>query len=329
VTGLDAAERACAVADRSDLGRLIAAGPDLLSLLHRLSTADLKDLRPGEGRETVITSAKGRIVERLFVHHLGDDGVLLVAGPAGGPRVLAHLRRFTFAEDTGLSDVTEATCALALIGPGWAEAARKLGVPRIEPFGASAIDLSGIHAHAVRTNGFDADGLLVIAPRADEERVRSALVEAAAAEGGGAIDAETLEAWRILHGLPAAGHELTEERNPLEAGLRGAVSFTKGCYVGQEVVARLNTYDKVARTLVTLELEPGAPVPARGAAVVLGGTVIGEVTSALRPPGRRAPVALAYVKLRELPAEPAGLAIDDRGSVHGATLIGRYRSASR
>jgi len=321
VNGLDAAEAACAVADRSNLGRIIATGPDLLGLLHRLSTGDVKDLRTGEGKETVITTAKGRIVERLFVHHLGEDGVLLVAGPQGAPRVLAHLRKFTFAENTGLSDVTATTFALALLGPRWAQTARTLGIPELAPCGASACTIAGMRVHAVRTNGFDTKGVLVIGPLEASERVRSVLVEATAAEGGGMIDADALEAWRIVSGLPAAGSELTEDHNPLEAGLRTAVSFTKGCYVGQEVVARLNTYGKVSRSLVRLELEAGAPVPSPGAAILLDGNTIGAVTSAVLGPGRPGPVALAYVKSRELPEATTVLAVEDGGTVRGATLI--------
>jgi len=321
VSGLDAAESACAVADRSDLGRLIGTGPDLLGLLHRLSTGDVKNLRPGEGRETVVTNAKGRIVERLFVHHLGEDGVLLVGGPDGAPRSLAHFAKFTFAENTGLSDVTAATFAFALLGPRWANAARALGIPDLPPYGTSPCTLAGLRVHAARTNGFDADGVLVIGPRDGAGPVRSALVAAAASEGGGEIEAEALESWRILRGLPAPGHELTEEHNPLEAGLREAVSFTKGCYVGQEVVARLNTYGKVARSLVRLDLPPGAPVPATGAIVRKGGREIGAVTSAIRPPGRSAPVALAYLKSREMSADAAPLAVDDAGTLRPVTVV--------
>jgi folate-binding protein YgfZ len=323
VSGLDAAEATCAFADRSSLGRMIATGPDLLGLLHRLSTGDVKDLRPGEGRETVITNAKGRIVERLFVHHLGDDGVLLVAGPEGGPRVLAHLRQFTFAENTGLSDVTATTFAFALLGPRWVEASRTAGIPELEPCDSSACTIAGVRVHAARTNGFDANGVLVIGPREHAEPVRTALVAAAAAEGGGAIEADTLEAWRILRGLPAPGHELTEDHNPLEADLRAAVSFTKGCYVGQEVVARLNTYGKVSRALVRLELESGAPAPAWGAVILRDGNPIGAVTSAILPAGRLRPVALGYVKSREISAETTALAVEVGGTPRSATLIRR------
>jgi folate-binding protein YgfZ len=321
VSGLDAAEGSCAIADRSDLGRLVATGPDLLSLLHRLSTGDVKDLRAGEGRQTVVTDAKGRIVERLFVHHLGGDGVLLVAGPGGAPRVQAHLQRFTFAEKTGLSDVTATTFALALLGPRWAAAASAAGIPELAPYGSSAVTLAGMRVHAARTNGFNDEGVLVLGPRDCAEPIRDALGVAAASEGGGMIEAEALEAWRILRGLPAPGHELTGEHNPLEAGLRDAVSFSKGCYVGQEVVARLNTYGKVSRALVRLRLEPGAPVPAPGAAIRNERGTIGAVTSAILPPGRPAPVALGYVKSRELSPDVDLLTIDDGETPLPATLL--------
>lgn len=321
MSGLGYSQSACAVADRSDLSRLIATGPDILALLHRLSTGDVKDLRAGQGRSTVVTSAKGRIVERLFVHHLGDAGVLLVAGPEAAPRVLAHLAKFTFSENTGISDVTAETFALVLLGPRWLEAARRAEIPELLPYGSATCTLSGLRVHAVRTNGFDAEGLLVIGPRDGAAAVRTVLVGAAEAVGGGAVDAEVVEAWRILNGLPASGHELTDEHNPLEAGLRDAVSFTKGCYVGQEVVARLNTYDKVSRILIRLELAPGAPVPPLGAAVLHNGRPVGAVTSAIRPPGRRSPVALAYVKAREIPAGVTELAIDDGGTARSATIL--------
>jgi glycine cleavage system aminomethyltransferase T len=173
VTGLDAAEGACALADRSDLGRLLGTGPDLLALLHRLSTGDVRDLRPGEGRPTVLTSAKGRIVERLSVHHLGEAGVLLVAGPQAAPRVAAHLRKFTFAEKTGLTDETAATFALALLGPRWVAAAEAAGIPPLSPYGVASCEVAGVRVHAARANGFDAEGVLVIGGSEGRDRVRS------------------------------------------------------------------------------------------------------------------------------------------------------------
>jgi tRNA-modifying protein YgfZ len=321
VSGLAAARTTCVVADRSDLGRLLATGPDLLGLLQRLSTGDVKNLGPGQGCETVVTNAKGRIVERLFVHNLGPEGVLLVAGPHGAPAVQAHLKKFTFAEDTGLSDVTATTFAYALFGPKWAEAADGMGIPELAPYGSAKCTIAGSRVHVVRNNGFNAIGALVIGPRDDASQVRDALVEAAEHVGGGPVDADVLDAWRILSGFPASGRELTEDYNPLEAGLRDAVSFTKGCYVGQEVVARLNTYGKVSRALIVLEFEPGVAAPVPGSAILHAGVAIGSVTSGIGLPGQGTTVALGYVKTRELPDGINELSVDVDGALRRARRI--------
>ena len=114
--------------------------------------------------------------------------------------------------------------------------------------------------------------------------------------GGRPAGSIAAEAWRILRGLPLSGHELTEEFNPLEAGLRDAVSFEKGCYVGQEVVARLNSYDKVSRSLVGLVLPEESAPPGPGAPLFFQEHEVGQVTSSTVPPGWSHPVALAYLK---------------------------------
>ena len=302
---LAAALEGCAVTDRSDLTRLIATGPDFLALLQRLGTGDVQELRPGQGRLTVLTSPKGRIVELLFLHHLGPEGILAVAGPGAADRVLAHIAKYTFAETIGLADVTGTTFAASVCGPRWADAAAAAGFPDLAPYAAAPFTLAGARVHVVRTNAYDDEGVLVVGARADAHAVGAALVAAVRAAGGDAIGPRAREAWRVLRGLPASGSELNDEHNPLEAGLRDAVSFTKGCYVGQEVVARLKTYDKVARTLVLLRLRPGAAVPAGGSAVWCGGREAGRVTSAVLPPGQDAPAALAYAKLRDLPDDAA------------------------
>jgi tRNA-modifying protein YgfZ len=320
---LEAALGACAVADLDRWCRLVGTGADLLGLLHRLSTGDVSGLAPGEGRPTVLTTAKGRIVERLIALHLGSRGVLLLGGPDAAPRVVAHLKRYTFAEDTGLADRTAATFAVALIGPRADGAARAAGLPELPPFGTAAVELAGVTVDVSRTNGFDAAGWLVVGPLPDRPVVGEALLAAARTEGGDAIGAEAFEAWRILSGLPLSGRELTEDRNPLEAGLQDAVSFTKGCYVGQEVVARLNTYDKVARTIVRLSLPSGSPSPAPGDKVFAGDREIGQITSAVVPPGHDAVAALAYVKLKDLPSGGHEVEVEAASGRVAAAIVSR------
>jgi folate-binding protein YgfZ len=288
---LRAARTACALADRSDLARLSADGPDFLDLLHRLSTGDVRDLAAGRGAATVLTTPKGRILDRLFVHRVREDRVLAVGGPGRGAVVAAHLARFTFAERTGLSDATAATAHWALVGPAARDAAMGMGLPAPDPLGAVEADWVGVRATVLGEDGSSAEGLSIVVAREDAPAALSGLLALGLPE----LDAEALEAWRILRGLPGPA-ELDEERNPLEAGLWDAVSFTKGCYVGQEVVARLRTYDKVVRSRVTLAMPPGAPLPPRGAAVHEGERAVGSVTSAAAPPGEPGPVAMAYVR---------------------------------
>lgn len=290
---LDALLNRAALVARHDWGRLRATGKDFLDLVHRLSTGDVKDLPVGAARETVLTTAKGRIVARLVLARPDAGGVLALCGALEASRVEAHLGKYTFSEETGLSDVTASTAEFALLGPEAPALVSRAEARRLEIGGASVV--------AIGHDGFEAEGVTVVAEAADAGAVEHALLERAAGRSAGR---DAAEAWRILRGYPAPVAELNEDHNPLEAGLREAVSFTKGCYVGQEVVARLNTYDKVSRALVRLTLPAGAPVPAPGSAVRAGGKEIGVVTSATHPPGRPGPVALAYVKAREAEGGP-------------------------
>jgi len=280
-----------AVADLSTWSRLLATGPAFLDLVHRLSTGDVLGLAPGEGRPTVVTTPKGRILARLILLHLGDEGILALSGPGTGDKVRAHVTKYALGENIGLNDVTSSTKAYAVVGPRWAETARAMGLPDLAPY-ATVTTPEG--TRVARTNGFDDDGLLILSDRPPQDLPL--------------LSSEELEAWRILTGRPLAGCELTEDYNPLEAGLEDAVSFTKGCYTGQEVVARLNTYDKVAREIVRLEI-PGQSVPPAGARVVLGDREVGTLTSAAPDPSGPAIAALAYVKKRDLPQGTTGVEV--------------------
>lgn len=299
--------------DRSDLGRLRARGRDALDLLHRLTTADLKSLTPGRGLPAVLTSPKGRIVERLFVHLQEGGDLLLVTGGGNAARVAAHLRRFVMREDVEITDATAESRFFALIGPLAREAAAAAGIEPPERFGAASSSLAA-GALVLGHDGLSSEGLSLVVPAAEAGSAGEALLAAVRSTGGSLVGPGPAEAWRILRGLPASGAELTEEHNPLEAGLWDAVSFTKGCYVGQEVVARLNTYDKVSRVLAGLVLPEGAPVPAALAEVRSADRPAGAVSSAIVPPGRLSPVALAYLK-RDLPPD-ARLTL----TIDGATI---------
>ncbi len=288
------------LADGSAWGRLLASGPDFLPLLHRLSTGDVATLERGRGRPTILTTPKGRIVERLFVHRLPDGDVLCVGGQDSGERVADHLRRFTFAEKTGLAIVTAETFQFVFAGPQAALAVAACGVARPAPFGCAGGALADVPVHVLAEDGLSGQGFSIVGPAAAAPEVWEVVASAVERAGGRLAGDGAFEARRVLLGLPAAGHELTGEHNPLEAGQWEAVSFDKGCYVGQEVVARLRTYDKVASRLVGLELPAARALPGVGTRLYDGDAAVGRLTSAVQPPGRPSPVGLGYVKRKAL-----------------------------
>jgi folate-binding protein YgfZ len=294
---LEAALSTCALAERSDLGRSLATGPDILDLLHRLTTADLASLAPSHGKPAVLTTPKGRIVQRLFVHHLDTDaGVLMVSGPGGAERVRSHLDRYTFREEIGLADVASAWTHLAVLGPRARDAVEGAGLPTPDAWGSAPCCIEGVESHVLGHDGLSEKGLSVVVPGSGAAEVWSRLAKSVSQVGGGPVGDRALEGWRVLRGLPENGTELTEDHNPLEAGLWDAVSFSKGCYVGQEVVARLNTYDKVTRDLRGLVFSGEVEPPVRGTPLFAGSRRVGEITSAVLPPGRPGVVALGFVK---------------------------------
>jgi len=315
---LRAAFDSCVLAERSDLTRLVGNGPDLLPLLNRLSTGAVADLDEGEGRPTVLTTPKGRIVDRLFVHRVDRRKVLLVGGRDCGERVLSHIARYTFAERTELSDATAETVQFVLIGPA---SERALSAVVADPPAAHHVlsaSLAGQSVHILGQDGFAGSGYSIVAESAAAGVVWDALVEALGHERGVPAGRHALESYRLLRGIPTSGHELTEEHNPLEAGLEDAVSFDKGCYVGQEVVARLNTYEKVSRLIVGLEFPGDAGLPETGTPLLLDGRTVGALTSAIVPPGSDRAIALAYVKRKEM---QAGISVELGAGGPSATLV--------
>lgn len=294
---LHAALNVCTVADRSPLARLIGDGPDLADLLNRLSTNIVDALEPGSGAATVLTTAKGRIVERLFVSHLGNSGLLLVGGTGRADAVLEHVKKFTFSEQTGLCDCGSEYGLLAIGGPLASEALTTAGFETPPSLGAVEGTHDGMKVHVLGHDGYSADGFSVLVANAQADSLWQALVLAVSKTDGRPAGELALEVARVRRGIPASGSELNEDHNPLEAGLWDAVAFDKGCYVGQEVVARLNTYDKVSRRLVGLRIPQDHLVVAGGTKLYRNDKEAGSITTVSGLEGVET-VALGYVKTR-------------------------------
>ncbi len=290
----NAARERAAVIDRSYIGRLEMRGEDDLDLLNRLSTNEIGELPEGNGLTTVLTSSKGRVVDHLTLYYRPDHRLLLT-GPRHRDTVISWLDQFTFGEEVELKDVTESTAMLTLLGPQARvilEAFGVQGLGGLEPHHGVSASVQDIAVYIALENPLWGQSYNLIIDADDAPRVWEALLEKGRDLGLEPLGTDAYEALRIEAGVPASGAELSEEVNPLEAGLGSSVSFTKGCYVGQEVVARLNTYDKVKRHLVKMQFET-APDP--GSALELDGKKVGTLTSAASIPGDGRVVALGYV----------------------------------
>ena len=267
----------------TDYGCLKATGEDALDLLNRLSTNKVDHLEPGHWAPTVLTTDRGRIVDLLWVVHAGDN-VLLITSPGQQQPVIEWLDKYTIMEDLEVEDVSRSTAVVALAGVG---ADAVLGQAEDEPdylpgrvYQAATVSVGGVEAITVsRPLGGLACRLLIL-PEDASAAATSALAEA----GAVTADADQWETLRVLNGSPAFGSEMGEPYNPLEAGLIGAIDFTKGCYIGQEVIARLDSYDRVQKYLAVLRFSDGADATV-GASLAHEGRTAGTVTSLYRTPG--------------------------------------------
>jgi folate-binding protein YgfZ len=299
-----------AAVDRPNVGLLRFEGKDAVDLLDRLSTNDLAALAPGIGASTVLTTNKGRVIDLLTVVHLGDHLLVLCSRDAAA-RVSEWIDFYTFDEDLVISDVTDQYYIAGLAGPDALASAQRLtgdAAADLPPYGAVEADVADLTATVVRTEFLGVGTFDFVVAGSDGQALKEAVASHAEFVGP-----EALEAVRIERGIPAFASELNEDHNPLEAGLIDSISFNKGCYIGQEVVARLNTYDKVQRRLAVLNWPPdpasaspvsvGDPVSI-GDEVTGGDKAIGAITSVASHPNGGF-VGLAYVRRAFMGAEVA------------------------
>jgi folate-binding protein YgfZ len=282
-----AAHRGAVAVLRNHEGRLRAVGRDRLDLLHRMSTNDLSNLATGEARPTVLTTPIARIVDQLWVLNRGET-VLCLTSPGRATAVRRWLAGYIFYNDqVKFVDASAELGQLGLYGPGAAAVAEAL-MPGAAGLAENNF-LDDGELLLLRARPLAGSGFTVIAPVVRLESLWGQALAAGAVPAG----EDAYQMLRLEAGQPG-NPELTEDYIPLEANLWPAVDFSKGCYIGQEIIARMESRGKLARRLVGIRL--AAPVSA-GAEVraAEGGPVAGRVTSAGELPGY-GPVALAYLK---------------------------------
>ena len=294
-SGYAALRTGAAIVERPDT-RLIVRGADRRSYLQGILTNDIAALTPGTGCYAAMLTAQGRMITDMRVLELGD-AILLDVPRAIGTAVKDHLERFVFSEDVAVEDVTDARAEVGLYGPRATDVLAAAGVEGGVAgalHGVTRTRLSGHEALIVRSDAIGIDGFDVIVESAAADDVRAALRAAGAIDAG----ADAAEAVRIESGRPRFGADMDTDTIPLEAGIDDrAISRSKGCYVGQEVIVRVldRGHGRVARRLVGLTFEGTAAVPAPGAPIRAAEREIGRVTSAAWSPSLARPAALGYV----------------------------------
>lgn len=286
------------LSDCSDGGRIHGSGPDIGQVLQGVVTNEVKHLPTGGGCLAVLLNDVGRARTLLEVLRV-DDGYLIETPPGLAEASRDMIDYYIITEDAAVDDVTSRWGTLTLQGPRartvLAALVGEAAVPgRDAPEHThTAASLAGVAVHLVRRTRTGEDGYDIWAPVEGLEAVWTALLTAVESAGGGPVGHRALEVLRIEAAIPRFGTDLDDTVIPLETGLFHAISENKGCYLGQEIIARIINLSKPVRTFVGL-LPERRVTP--GAALVHNGKDVGRVTSAADSPTVGGPVALGYLR---------------------------------
>ncbi len=291
---------ACAL-DLSFRGRLCLTGADRVRFLHGQVTNDVNRLRAGEGCYAALVTAKGKMQSDLNIYCLEEE-LLLDFEPGLTEGVSQRLEKYVIADDVQVVNVAPHYGLLSVQGPKAQEVVRGLelgGQPPANPFNFVKVadetlgEIYLVNQARLGTKGWD-----LFVPVAALGAVADKLVAAAKAAGGRACGWQALEWARIEAGIPRFVADMDETNLPLEAGLEfRAISFNKGCYIGQEVISRIHTYGQVAKALRALRLADDLKnLPLKGDKLFHDGKEVGYITSAVASPTLGANLALGYVR---------------------------------
>jgi folate-binding protein YgfZ len=301
--GYHALHEGAALLDRTaDRGRLELRGSDRRAYLHGLLTNDIAALAPGSGCYAALLTPQGRMISDMRVSELSDRLIVdLPSATVDGVR--QRLADFIFSEDVDVKDISGTVAQFGVYGPAAARVVRAA----LDDGAAAAADLAPLPrdgnlertAHGepvvvVRSDDFGIDGFEVLIAPGVAGRFRQAMLDA----GATVVDTGTIDVARVEAGRPAFGRDMDATTIPLEAGIEArAISLTKGCYVGQEIIIRVlhRGQGRVAKRLVGLIGASGEGPLLPGMRLESGGRELGALTSAVESPRLRRPIALGYV----------------------------------
>ena len=281
-----------------DLGwraKLAVTGEDRVRWINGMVTGNVRDLPLGRGTYSFLLNPQGHILGDLYIYNRGDN-LLLDTDASQSQRLREVFEKYIIMDDVEVTDISEKLTALGLRGPQAAATLEKCGLnpASLQPLELRDVTWQDVGVSLVRVAGREPGFEIWLAPE-NAPRLWDALVAAGATPAG----TEALELWRIAAGLPRYGQDVRERDLPQETEQHQALDFSKGCYVGQEIVERIRSRGQVHRKFTGFRLE-GAAAP--GTKIQADGKDVGELTSVASLPranGTRQTVALGYVR-REL-----------------------------
>ncbi len=296
-----ALRRTAGALDLSFRGRICLTGADRARFLHGQVTNNVKDLRPGQGCYAALVTARGKLESDLNIYCLANE-LLLDFEPGLTETITQRLEKYIIADDVQVVDAGPGYGLLSAQGPQAETVVRSL-------FPAATIPSQPFH-FIITDDSTPGENYLMCQPRAGAGgfdlfvptaalgAMMDKLIAAAKQVGGRACGWEALEMARIEAGIPRFGVDMDGTNLAPEAGIESrAISYSKGCYIGQEVIARIRTYGQVAKSLRGLRLADHLPVlPVKGDKLFRAGKEVGVVTSALASPALNWNIALGYVR---------------------------------
>lgn len=281
----------CGLVDRSARGKLEVTGEDRARFLHGMLTNAVETLAEGEGNHSALTDPKGSTQADLYLYHRGD-AFWAETEPELQVKVADLLDRYLIADDVEIRDVSTDWSLLGLQGPSAESILGALGIAAPpEPLGSEAANVAGVDGWVVRRAYASDLGFDVWVPASEVFGVWAAAADAGAVPVG----FTAVELRRIERGHPRYGQDVDDRVVPLEAGMADTLSFTKGCFIGQETLAKMQNLGKPRRFLVGLSIEGDHPPEAR-TSLYAGDKEVGDTRSSAASPALGSTIALGSVR---------------------------------
>jgi len=281
------------VVERSNLGVVQVSGADHTDLLHRITTNELRQLKPGEGQVNIFTNEIGRFIDRVFLLK-GENSTYLVTSAGNAKKISEWIEKYVFVEEVEVKDLSENEGVLAVLGKSAAEVIEKIGAsPQLADWHFQQITWHDQPLQVQKSNELHLPGFNIIAKKETLSLLWDELLQSGILPMG----QQAYLSLRLESGWPEFGIDFDDSLNPHEAQMLPFLDFNKGCYIGQEIIARLDTYEKVKKYLVGLKVQSEFH-PEKNAKILVNEAEIGYITSAGFSFALNQNIALSYIKTK-------------------------------